>query len=128
MKRIAKIISKLVLLTLLILTSNISIYAQDTEDITLPDVFPTEDAVWVILVTQTENNLRDVFEPYYKETTYRTSYYLLGDTSDLLLYNISPHEVVNTLALPQLLLLLHITDFRYKSCKILPLKNLILHI
>ena len=79
MKRIDKIITKLVLFVLLT-TSNISIYAQTEEDIKLPDVFPTEDAVWVILVTQTENNPRDVFEPYYKETTYRTSYYLLGDT------------------------------------------------
>ncbi|MBR2476151.1 MAG: hypothetical protein IKB57_06425, partial [Bacteroidaceae bacterium] len=73
MKRIDKIITKLVLLVLLT-TSNISIYAQTEENITLPEVFPTEDAVWVILVTQTENNPRDVFEPYYKETTYRTSY------------------------------------------------------
>ena len=75
MKRIAKIISKLVLLTLLILTSNISIYAQTEENITLPEVFPTEDAVWVILVTQTE-----WYGDSHKSTTYKSSYYLLGDT------------------------------------------------
>ena len=75
MKRIAKIISKLVLLTLLILTSNIYIYAQTEENITLPEVFPTEDAVWVILVTQTE-----WYGDSHKSTTYKSSYYLLGDT------------------------------------------------
>ena len=75
MKRIVKIISKLVLLTLLILTSNISIYAQTEENITLPEVFPTEDAVWVILVTQTE-----WYGDSHKSTTYKSSYYLLGDT------------------------------------------------
>ena len=82
MKRIAKIISKLVLLTLLILTSNISIYAQDTEDITLPDVFPTEDAVWVIEIkaevdrswANPETGLwYDIYYTYY-------TYYLEGDT------------------------------------------------
>ena len=82
MKRIAKIISKLVLLTLLILTSNISVYAQTTEDITLPDVFPNEDAVWVIeeeIYTERswanpETGLwYDIYYTYY-------TYYLEGDT------------------------------------------------
>ncbi len=82
MKRIAKIISRLVLLTLLILTSNISIYAQTEENITLPEVFPTEDAVWVIEVeTQAERSWANPetglwYDIYY---TYYT-YYLEGDT------------------------------------------------
>ncbi|MBE6299539.1 MAG: hypothetical protein E7083_04275 [Bacteroidales bacterium] len=82
MKRIAKIISKLVLLTLLILTSNISIYAQTEENITLPEVFPTEDAVWVIEVeVQAERSWANPetglwYDIYY---TYYT-YYLEGDT------------------------------------------------
>lgn len=65
---------------LVLIISNISIYAQIDEDIKIPEVFPTEDAVWTISVTESENNPWAVFEPYYKETTYRTSYYLLGDT------------------------------------------------
>ncbi|MBE6299267.1 MAG: hypothetical protein E7083_02890 [Bacteroidales bacterium] len=82
MKRIAKIISKLVLLTLLILTSNISVYAQTEEDIKLPDVFPNEDAVWVIeeeIYTERswanpETGLwYDIYYTYY-------TYYLEGDT------------------------------------------------
>ena len=81
MKRIDKIITKLVLLVLLT-TSNISIYAQDTEDITLPDVFPTEDAVWIIeekITTERswanpETGLwYDIYYTYY-------TYYLEGDT------------------------------------------------
>jgi hypothetical protein len=80
MKRIDKIISKLVLLTLLILTSNISIYAQTEEDIKLPEIFPTEDAAWVITIKQTDSNIWDVFNPGYIITTYESSYYLLGDT------------------------------------------------
>ena len=82
MKRIAKIISKLVLLTLLILTSNISVYAQTEENITLPEVFPTEDAVWIIeekITTERswanpETGLwYDIYYTYY-------TYYLEGDT------------------------------------------------
>ena len=76
MKRIVKTICKLVLLILLILTSNISIYAQDTENITLPDVFPTEDAVWVIEVEEIWSGLYD--ENYIG--CFPTTYYLLGDT------------------------------------------------
>ncbi len=81
MKRIDKIITKLVLLVLLT-TSNISVYAQTTEDITLPDVFPTEDAVWVIeeeIYTERswanpETGLwYDIYYTYY-------TYYLEGDT------------------------------------------------
>ncbi|MBE6299540.1 MAG: hypothetical protein E7083_04280 [Bacteroidales bacterium] len=81
MKRIDKIITKLVLLVLLT-TSNISVYAQTTEDITLPDVFPTEDAVWVIEVEgQAERSWANPetglwYDIYY---TYYT-YYLEGDT------------------------------------------------
>ena len=82
MKRIAKIISKLVLLTLLILTSNISVYAQTEENITLPEVFPTEDAVWVVeLETRYDRSWVNPetglwYDIYY---TYFT-YYLEGDT------------------------------------------------
>ncbi|MBR2475119.1 MAG: hypothetical protein IKB57_01065 [Bacteroidaceae bacterium] len=81
MERIDKIITKLVLLVLLT-TSNISVYAQTTEDITLPDVFPTEDAVWVIEVEgQAERSWANPetglwYDIYY---TYYT-YYLEGDT------------------------------------------------
>ena len=74
MKRVNKIIKNFVLLALFT-TSNISIYAQTEENITLPEVFPTEDAVWVILVTQTE-----WYGDSHKSTTYKSSYYLLGDT------------------------------------------------
>ena len=75
MKRIDKIITKLVLLVLLT-TSNISIYALDTEDITLPDVFPTENALWVIEV-------EEIWSGLYDENCigcFTTTYYLLGDT------------------------------------------------
>ena len=81
MKRIDKIITKLVLLVLFT-TSNISVYAQTEEDIKLPDVFPTEDAVWVIEVeVQAERSWANPetglwYDIYY---TYYT-YYLEGDT------------------------------------------------
>ena len=82
MKRIAKIIDRLFFFTMLIVIPNISIYAQDTEDITLPDVFPTEDAVWIIeekITTERswanpETGLwYDIYYTYY-------TYYLEGDT------------------------------------------------
>ncbi|MBQ3555368.1 MAG: hypothetical protein IJA09_04035 [Bacteroidales bacterium] len=81
MKRIDKIITKLVLLVLFT-TSNISVYAQTEEDIKLPDVFPTEDAVWVIEIkaevdrswANPETGLwYDIYYTYY-------TYYLEGDT------------------------------------------------
>ena len=81
MKRIDKIITKLVLLVLFT-TSNISVYAQTEEDIKLPDVFPTEDAVWIIeekITTERswanpETGLwYDIYYTYY-------TYYLEGDT------------------------------------------------
>ena len=65
---------------LVLIISNISIYAQIDEDIKIPEVFPTEDAVWVISVTETHNDPWVVFGPSYTETTYKTSYHLLGDT------------------------------------------------
>ncbi len=66
----------------LFIASNISIYAQTEENITLPEVFPTEDAVWVIEVeTQAERSWANPetglwYDIYY---TYYT-YYLEGDT------------------------------------------------
>ena len=81
MERIDKIITKLVLLVLFT-TSNISVYAQTEEDIKLPDVFPTEDAVWVIEIkaeverswANPETGLwYDIYYTYY-------TYYLEGDT------------------------------------------------
>ena len=81
MERIDKIITKLVLLVLFT-TSNISVYAQTEEDIKLPDVFPTEDGVWVIEVeAQAERSWANPetglwYDIYY---TYYT-YYLEGDT------------------------------------------------
>ena len=75
MKIINKIIKNFVLLGLFT-TSNISIYALDTEDITLPDVFPTENALWVIEVEEIWSGLYD--EKYMGCST--TTYYLLGDT------------------------------------------------
>ena len=65
---------------LVLIISNISIYAQTEEDIKLPEIFPTEDAAWVITIKQTESNIWDVFNPGYIITTYESSYYLLGDT------------------------------------------------
>ena len=50
------------------------------ENITLPEVFPTEDAAWVITIKQTDSNIWDDFNPGYIITTYESSYYLLGDT------------------------------------------------
>ena len=66
----------------LFITSNISIYAQTEEEIKLPDVFPTEDAVWVIEEeiyadrswANPETGLwYDIYYTYY-------TYYLEGDT------------------------------------------------
>ncbi len=86
MKRIAKIISKLVLLTLLILTSNISIYAQTEENITLPEVFPTEDAVWIIeeKITTERSWANPETGLWYDVYIKNYSYYLEGDT---IIYN-----------------------------------------
>ncbi len=73
MKRIDKIITKLVLLVLFT-TSNISVYAQTEEDIKLPDVFPTEDAVWII------SKKAEYYHGTPYEYSWKESYYLLGDT------------------------------------------------
>ena len=59
-------------------TSNISIYAQTKEDIKLPEVFPTEDAVWVISKELVYIPHPMLGTPY--EYSWNESYYLLGDT------------------------------------------------
>lgn len=82
MKLVNKITSRLILFALLTIALNISIYAQTEEDVKLPEVFPTEDAVWVIEVeTQAERSWANPetglwYDIYY---TYYT-YYLEGDT------------------------------------------------
>ena len=81
MKRINKAIKNILLFALLTI-SNIPIYAQVEEEIKLPDVFPNEDAVWVIeeeIYTERswanpETGLwYDIYYTYY-------TYYLEGDT------------------------------------------------
>ena len=59
----------------LFIASNISIYAQTKEDIKHPEVFPTEDAVWVITVKGHWSGL-----DYNNDFKFNTTYYLLGDT------------------------------------------------
>ena len=74
MKRENKITRRLILLALLTIITNISIYAQTEEDIKLPDVFPTEDAVWIISKKAVYYHGTDY------EYSWKESYYLLGDT------------------------------------------------
>ena len=66
----------------LFITSNISIYAQTKEDIKLPEVFPTEDAVWVIeLETWSDRSWANPETGLWYDIYYRYyTYYLEGDT------------------------------------------------
>ncbi|MBO5720400.1 MAG: hypothetical protein J6R61_02575, partial [Bacteroidales bacterium] len=70
MKRVLYLSMVLALFT----TSNVSIYAQTEEDIKLPDVFPTEDAVWII------SKKAEYYHGTPYEYSWKESYYLLGDT------------------------------------------------